>query len=486
MPSIAPRLILVTVALAFARSPVSAAECVHPSADVVSAAVLRAAPTTSSSRAGLLRPGKSLPLLESAAGWYEVRTPNGQSAYVSKRWTDVATCDAVPATTVASGTPQPLLAADRPVEWWFVFKLNAARFPGCEGIEHRTCPFGGTPRTYAIGQQFVFASSEDRQLQKGSGCVGTTLKDPVGATFEEAYTGNFHFVVWNDEFKGDPRVSGCGADCASPWGHSKGMVVWDDGGAGFVLQVTTPSWPGAGNQQTPRQSDGNTLGCVIDDDVKYSQHFFSLKLTRDDLVAVLRALQNASVGTDPTNPQVVSTGGPAEVQAAVAQLGKRSSSTTATIGTLSSGVRLISKPSGLHVPPWQLVSSLLSGVPLRVATWWYTPRIASTTAATSVDCWEAGLSASGAVQVATSGQWHGTAFGLEGFVADGNHAKIGVSTDASSGYAIFGDLNQQGTLSDTNCGRSQNGRGGIFFVLHDADLAASVGDLIKGESAPAN
>jgi len=34
-----------------------------------------------------------------------------------------------------------------------------------------------------------------------------------------------------------------------------------------------------------------------------SQHFFALKLTKDDVVAVL-SLQNASVVTDPTSAQL--------------------------------------------------------------------------------------------------------------------------------------------------------------------------------------
>jgi len=44
-----------------------------------------------------------------------------------------------------------------------------------------------------------------------------------------------------------------------------------------------------------------------------------------------------------------------------------------------------------------------------------------------------------------------------------NHAKIGVSISGNHNYAIFGDMNQQGSLS-TNCKSSQNGRGGLFYV----------------------
>src|SRR5207253_6991089 len=67
-------------------------------------------------------------------------------------------------------------------------------------------------------------------------------------------------------------------ECGGPWGHSKGTLAWNDAGEGFVLQVTTPSWPAAGSNKFPRKTDGNTLGCVKDDNVEVSQHFFALKL----------------------------------------------------------------------------------------------------------------------------------------------------------------------------------------------------------------
>lgn len=107
-----------------------------------------------------------------------------------------------------------------------------------------------------------------------------------------------------------------------PWGHSKGMLAWDANGNGLVMQVSTPDWPGAGNSQNPRQTIGNTLGCIAkDDDIEVSQHFFALKLSPDDVVAVLNALANASVVTDPKNPQIVNNGGPAAIQTAVKALG---------------------------------------------------------------------------------------------------------------------------------------------------------------------
>jgi hypothetical protein len=108
----------------------------------------------------------------------------------------------------------------------------------------------------------------------------------------------------------------------------------------------------------PSARDGNTLGCVADDDALVSQHFFALKLNKGDVVTVLKGLANASVVTDPSNVEIVNNGGPADVQALVKGLGaKVSVSTVATITTLSSGVQLISKPSKLLVPTWQLVSS---------------------------------------------------------------------------------------------------------------------------------
>ena len=468
--------------------PAAAAECVTPSADVVTGTVLRASPSTHGARLGTLRPGQSLPYVASQASWYQAQQADGSSAFLSKRWTQLTTCpapteatspSAAPSPTAATA-PVPLIAKGHAVDWWFAFKFNSVKFAGCGGGTPRpaSCPFGGTTKTYSDGQQFVFASKESPQLAQGEGCAGTTEQDPVGATYDEIYNGRFNYLVWNDQFNGDPAVAGCGADCSSPWGHSKGLVAWDAAGNGTVLQVTTPSWPGSGNQEHPRHADGNTLGCVNDDNVMYSQHFFALKLNKDDLLKLLQALQNASVGTDPDEVQIVSNGGPADVQALVAQLGKRSASTQPTVETLSTSVRLISKPSALHVPPWQLVSALLGSVPLRVASWWTHPAIASTLAGDSIDCWSDTLPKPGAVEIATAGTWNGTAFGLKGAVNDGNHAKFAVSTDADSALAIFGDMNQQGALSG-NCASSQNGRGGLFFVVQDADLSASVAALIS-------
>jgi hypothetical protein len=263
------------------------------------------------------------------------------------------------------------------------------------------------------------------------------------------------------------------------------MVAWNDAGEALVMQVSTPSWPAAGNVNFPRKSDGNTLGCVKDNDVQVSQHFFALLLTKDDLVQVLKSLQNASVVTDPKNPQIVHNGGPDDVQQLVNGLGVESTSTKFITSQLSSGVELIAKPSNLKVPPWQMVSAILGGIPLRTATWWASPQIYSTTSSTLPGCWDSSLTAPGPVEIATTGHWSGQEFGLTGGLGTNfNHAKLGVSTPTNEHYVIFGDLKQQGTLSGTNCASSQNGRGGTFYVVSNPELATSLSSLISGASAP--
>jgi hypothetical protein len=380
----------------------------------------------------------------------------------------------------AQSKPSPLLAKGQPVDWWFVFKFNTETLPGCGGSAQRTCLFGGTVQKYkSFSQQFAFASSKDGKLKQGGGCAGDTTTDPLGATFNEVYNGKLFYVIWNDQFYGDPIASE-----ASPAGHSKGMLAWDKNGDGLVLQVSTPSWPASGSSDHPRKTDGNTLGCVKDNDILVSQHFFSLKLTKADVLVVLKSLANASVVTDPASAEIVNNGGPADIQDLVKGLGDNSPSKTAMQTKLSSGVTLISKPSRLNVPPWQMVSALLGGEPLRAATWYARPEIPTTTTRAKPGCWDDSLGTPGAVENATSGTWDGNPIGLEGMPdPDGNHAKIGVSTGTHT-YAIFGDMNQQGALSG-KCKSSQNGRGGLFYVVDQPQIFRSVRDLIKGDTAPA-
>lgn len=391
--------------------------------------------------------------------------------------------------------PTPLAGKNQPVDWLFVYKFNSASFPGCtdDGVTPAVGSngiFGGTVQGYPDGhsQQYVYATSKHQALVQGTGCVGATDSDPLGATFGQVYnTPGYFYVLWNDQFYNNPI-----ANMESPWGHAKGMVAWNDDGEGFVLQVSTPSWPASGSSAYPRQNDGNTLGCIKDDDVEVAQHFFALKLTQGDLAVVLQALANASVATNLGQPSIVRNGGPAGIQNLVNQLGKESKSKTCTVAKLSSGVRLISKPSALAAPPWQLVSSKLNSVPLRVASWWASPAIYSTTASTVIACWPAGLGKAGAVEIATSGMWNGKSIGLKGGEGQNfNHAKVGVSTDKKQPLCIFGDMNQQGALCTNyahpgqKCNSSQNGRGGTFYVLNDQGLFDSLTRLLAGSTAPA-
>ena len=388
--------------------------------------------------------------------------------------------------------PQPLVKEGSGVNWWFVFKFNGATFPTCGANAQRACIFGGKIQPYGtFSQQFVFATDKAPALTKGSGCLGDTVTDPVGATYEQVYDGDYFYVVWNDQFYSDPKIRGCGTSCSGPWGHSKGMVAWDASGAGFIMQVTTPNWPGAASKAEPRPINGNTLGCLLQpkgkklipqNNVTNSQHFFALRLTKDDLALVLKALANASVVTNPKDLQIVKNGGPPDIQALVNKLGEQSDSVSVTKEKLSTGVVLISKPSNLNVPPWQMVSAVLDGVSLRTATWWGKNKIYTTTHSTRITCWSSSLGDAGTVEIAKTGQWKdGTVIGL---VAGQNHAKLGVTLSKTVSYAIFGDMNQEGaTVKSDGCDTSQNGRGGLFFVVENKTLADDMKLLLKGKTA---
>jgi hypothetical protein len=113
----------------------------------------------------------------------------------------------------------------------------------------------------------------------------------------------------------------------------------------------------------------------------------------------------------------------------------------------------------------------------------------STTAATKIACWDQSLGTPGPVDIAITGSWQGKTIGLKGEDSpDGNHAKVGVSTQAGKPHCIFGDLNQQGVIVPTGteaCAHAQNARGGTFYVLEDPTLCESLTELLRGQSAPA-
>jgi hypothetical protein len=228
-----------------------------------------------------------------------------------------------------------------------------------------------------------------------------------------------------------------------------------------------------------------------------SQHFFAVTINKADIVAVLNSLANSSVVTDVNQPSLVQNGGPADVQELVSSLGKGSTSSDALVSTLSSGIKLFSKPSSLHVPVWQMVSAKLGGVNLLVASWWADPAIYSTAAGQILCCWSPALGKPGAVEIAINGQWDGTDLGfLGGPEPDRNHAKVAVSvpkpekvTKKLTGpkLCIFGDMNQQGAYNPeppSGCNISQNARGGLFYGVENPSLWSSITKLLKGWTAP--
>jgi hypothetical protein len=131
-----------------------------------------------------------------------------------------------------------------------------------------------------------------------------------------------------------------------------------------------------------------------------------------------------------------------------------------------------------------MVSAALGGVSLRTATWWGKNKIYTTTPSSHITCWSDSLevvSELGSVEIAKTGQWDGTVIGL---VAGQNHAKLGVSISKNVALSIFGDMNQEGaTLKSDGCDTSQNGRGGLFFVVENKTLTDGMKLLLKGKTA---
>jgi hypothetical protein len=412
---------------------------------------------------------------------------------------------------LAAGAPVPLLEKGKEVEWWFAYKFNSQNynkerpFVGCgDNSGTRVCVFDkkGTPVNPKAGanfsQQYVFASSADGKLVKGKGCIGMTMTDPVGATFDQIYHGSPFFLIWNDQFYNDPPIKGCSkGECQGPWGHSKGVLAWNEAGEGVVMQVTTPSWPASGSEKFPRKHF-NTLGCVnTQNNLNNAQHFFALKLDKNGVMTILQALANANVVTNVHEPQLARLGGPDEVRALAEKVGEPPKTIAPDKKTaddlkimqvrLSKDVTLISKPSNLNVPPWQMVSALLDGESQRTATWWAFPQIFSTKASTAIGCWEGVLKSGnkkpGDVVIALDGSWDKHKIKL---IGGSNHAKIGVTTSGAKHYAIFGDLNQQGSINKVKgkCDSSQNGRGGMFFVVENDDLFKTLSDMLDGADEP--
>ncbi len=462
-------------------------------------------PSQAKPRSAVRTIGTMIPLAVALAGGALHRSPVPPAGPPATSVTAPTTAANGSGPTLDGTVPMPLLRAGVAANWWFVFKLNGSAFPKCgtpstdggtvatPGTDARSpCLFDPTltPPAYStgFGQRYVYASDQSSTLTDGGPqCLGNSTDDPVGATFDEVYRGKFFFVVWNDQPYQQLDLPGCGpTECSDNWGHSKGMMAWNADGEGFVMQVSTPSWPVSASVGSPNKASGNTLGCMKDNDVGVSQHFFAMRLHKADMITVLQGLGNASVVTeinDPKFPQFSNLGGPPELVSLASALGKRSSSVTPLNVLLTNGVRMISKPNLLGVPPWQMVSSLLGGTSLRVASWWGAEPIPSTKAGEIPSCWNKTTlpTPPGEVDIALQGTWNKVPFSLrESPSASGNHAKLGVSTSGTNAYAIFGDMNQQGYLSGT-CKGSQNGRGGMFYVMEDAQLNQGLTGLISGD-----
>jgi hypothetical protein len=103
-------------------------------------------------------------------------------------------------------------------------------------------------------------ASKGSALKEGKTCLGNSTADPADATFNQIYSGKYFYVIWTDLFYNDPDLCSGKTACPSEWAHAKGMLAWNADGEGFVMQVSTPNWPGAGDKEYEREN-GNTLGC---------------------------------------------------------------------------------------------------------------------------------------------------------------------------------------------------------------------------------
>ena len=289
-----------------------------------------------------------------------------------------------------------------------------------------------------------------------------TTTDPVRATFDSIYNGSPFFLIWNDQFYGDPKIEGCGnGQLQFPLGPFQGHAsLGTEKGDGLVLQVTTLSWPAAGSAKHPRKA-GNTLGCVsTQNNINNAQHFFSLKLDKKGVLAVLAGLKNASVATDPANGQIARLGGPQEIRDAAEALGQKPARKAPAKKTpedlkiiqtqLTPDVMLISKPSNLNVPPWQMVSALLDGASEAYGdvVGFASKSSSSTKKSTKIGCWEGRVE----VRQQESGRrhhrqerqlrWARAWLDRRAEPRRGWRDHVGIERLR----LIFGDLNQQGTI----------------------------------------
>jgi beta-lactamase superfamily II metal-dependent hydrolase len=92
------------VSLLFGLPVASANDCVTPSHEVIDGVQLRAHPSTKSKVLGKLKPGQYDQLAGSVPAWHQLTLADGSPAFISKRWSVVATCPAAPTPPAVSAT----------------------------------------------------------------------------------------------------------------------------------------------------------------------------------------------------------------------------------------------------------------------------------------------------------------------------------------------------------------------------------------------
>lgn len=60
----------------------------------------------------------------------------------------------------------PLVRANQPADWWFVFKFNTKSFPGCVANKQTACPFGGDPSSDLGGAAVCLLKQLGSPLEK--------------------------------------------------------------------------------------------------------------------------------------------------------------------------------------------------------------------------------------------------------------------------------------------------------------------------------
>ena len=197
--------------------------------------------------------------------------------------------------------------------------------------------------------------------------------------------------------------------------------------------------------------------------VAFSQHFFALKLNKADVVTVLAGAAERERRHRSGKPQIVQRrpGGRSQwsrSRRAISKERRRSHQERASRGRdpdLEAVRPGMSRPGRWFRRCWAMPGE-------RSATWWMKPWIYHQMARRGSMLGRATLGPKpGPVAIA------GTGAGMSRDQPHRplNHAKFGTTTSADKRFSILGDLNQQGAIAPPGCDKSQNGRGGLFFVV---------------------